>query len=187
MTCSADGPEPRNVRAWLGWVVTERWERLVRCVSRTGYMNDPSIAPDLIHDAMLKILAGEVELPDDRKSAWGTLLVTVRNLARNHCRSEKVRAAAPLEAIRPSPMEVVGGRERGWRICERLESEEALAAAIEGLTPDRRELMTLRYMEQWTVSEIAEYRGGSPRTVRNLLSRALAQLRGELDGRLDAR
>ncbi len=52
-------------------------------------------------------------------------------------------------------------------------------------TPARREVVRLRYFEEWRIVEIAESRGCSPRTVRNLVSRAVADLRTELKGRFD--
>ena len=116
MTPAPEGPEPLNLRAWLSWVATERWPRLTAFVRRSGYVKEDSEAPDVIHDAMVKILSGEVKLPNDRTRAWGCLLATIRNVARNRHRSEEVRDAAPLEVLRASPEEVGDGRERGWRL-----------------------------------------------------------------------
>ena len=186
MTLAPEGPEPRRLRAWLSWVATQRWPRLTAFVRRSGYVQDDSEAPDIIHDAMVKILSGEVKLPNDRPRAWRYLLATIRNVASNRQRSDRVRDAAPLEVLRASPEELGDARERGWRICERLERTGALAAAMACLTPAQREVVELRFFQGWAIAEIAEHRGCSPGAVWSLLTRALATLEVELDGRFGA-
>lgn len=186
MTQPPDGPEAGNTRAWLSWVVRERWGGLVRSTVRAGYVNDHADAADVIQEAVLKILAGEVKLSNDHGKAWRRLLATCRNVARNRYRHEDVRRTEALDLLQPSRDQVMDGRERGWRICERLECREALDSALECLTPEQQEVMELRYLEEWTIAEVAAHRRCSPSAVKQLSGKALAKVRAALDDRFGA-
>lgn len=175
-------PEVVDLRAWLEWVATEHWDLLAVFVLSGTPVSDGQSVRDVVHEAMLKILLDEVGLLTDGRTALKQLLTTIGYVARNWQRREKVRDAEPLESILPSPEEVQDGRDKGWKICQVLKQSEMLDEALGGLSHDRREVLTLRYLEDWTIAEIAEHRGSSPRTVRNLIRRALAELRAELEG-----
>ncbi len=96
ITREPEGPEPQNPRVWLSWVATHRWQRLVRFVVRSPYMEDASTAPDIIHDAMLKILSGDGQ--DSRRPQEGLEDALGHNTQR---RSERlpVQQGAPLGSV----------------------------------------------------------------------------------------
>lgn len=159
----------------------ERSQRLESFVSK--HVNDSSAVSGIIHEAMLKLLDGQVKQANDRKKAWRRLLATVRNVARNRSRYEDIRRTEPLETLEPSPARVCDGRERGWRICERMERYMALDAALESLTEDQREVVVLRYYKDRTIAEVAAHRRCSQSAVKQLTRNALVNLEKVLDGR----
>ncbi|MHC4483065.1 MAG: RNA polymerase sigma factor [Planctomycetota bacterium] len=57
------------------------------------------------------------------------------------------------------------------------ERAESLRAAVEKLPPDRRALLTLRYREEFDVSQIADILGIPEGTVKSRLHRTLEKLR----------
>lgn len=179
-------PDPSDTDKWLSWVVTERLDRLLAYAARARYWGDPSGAADLVQDAMLKIVAGDVDLPEDPERAWRRLLATIWNIARNGYRTAKVREEAPAHELRAALGRSGEGWEGGGRICERLDQAKALEAALEHLSPDEREMVELRYFEAWTNAEIAEDRECTPDAVRKRIAKALATMKVEIEGRFGA-
>ncbi len=57
------------------------------------------------------------------------------------------------------------------------EQEEALEAALAAITPDRRALLTLRYVEGFEIAEIGDILEMPAGTVKSRLSRTIAELR----------
>jgi len=58
-----------------------------------------------------------------------------------------------------------------------VELRPALFSALRTLTPHQREIVVLRYFDDRSENEVAEFLGVAPGTVRSTLSRAVAQLR----------
>lgn len=167
-------------------IVTERWDTLMGFVLGTTSVNDRAAAQDVIQDSIVKLLAKEVEVPDDPEKAWNALLNTIRNVARNHHRTEEVRRADPLASIDFDPATITGAgfaTDLVWKICYGIELREQLTRAMECLTDSEREVVKLRYGKELTNAEVAEQRGCSTSAVRKLISKALAKMRVELDGR----
>lgn len=65
----------------------------------------------------------------------------------------------------------------------RGEEQWALAAALESLSPEHRDVLVLRHLESLSFAEIAERMDRSPGAVRMLWVRALAALRKEVESR----
>jgi RNA polymerase sigma-70 factor (ECF subfamily) len=108
------------------------------------------------------------------------LLSIVANQARNRRRAagRRIRmelrtlSAARSESGPPSPEEVV--EKRGER--------QALLDAVETLGEDDRMIVACRYFLELSSQETAATLGTAEGTVKSRLSRALAKLRGRLDG-----
>jgi RNA polymerase sigma factor (sigma-70 family) len=108
------------------------------------------------------------------------LLSIVANQARNRRRAVGRRArmvlrtlsAARTEPDAPSPEDVV----------ERHASRQALLSAVESLEEDDRLVVVSRYFLDLSSQETAAALGIAEGTVKSRLSRALAKLRGRLDG-----
>ena len=60
-----------------------------------------------------------------------------------------------------------------------IELRPALFTALRTLTPHQREIVVLRYFDDRSENEVAEFLGVAPGTVRSTLSRAVAQLRAQ--------
>jgi RNA polymerase sigma-70 factor (ECF subfamily) len=57
-------------------------------------------------------------------------------------------------------------------VSDRLETERVLGRALAGLSEDERDILLLRYVEQFSVREIAGLVGRSEKAVESLLTRA---------------
>jgi len=106
------------------------------------------------------------------------LLTIVANEARNRRRSAGRRSAlaqrAAAEPVAPVPLPeaaALAGSDR-----------RELAAALERLAPDHREVIVLRFLLDLSEAECAAALGCRPGTVKSRLSRALGRLRLELEG-----
>lgn len=179
------GDSEESLRAWLEELVTDKWKPLMGFVLGWTPANNPAAAQDVIQDTVFMILAGRVKLPDDPEKAWNAVLNTIRNVARNHHRTEEVRRAEPLTSVDVDAASVAGvefADDLAWEMCRRIELREALTRAMGCLTDSEREVFELRYIKGLKNPEVARERECSTETVKKLLSRALAKLRVELDG-----
>jgi RNA polymerase sigma-70 factor (ECF subfamily) len=66
-----------------------------------------------------------------------------------------------------------------------FEDAELVHAALGGLSADHRRVLTLRFLEDMTVEEIAQVVGCGPGTVKSRLHYARAALRRRIEGMLD--
>jgi RNA polymerase sigma-70 factor, ECF subfamily len=163
------------------------WETIVRThqgiAFRTAYVLTASAADaeEAAQDGFVKAYRA---LGRFRRGApfrpW--LLRIVANEARNRRRSAarrerlSLRAAAearPGDAV-PSPEAALLSRE----------SQEQLLGAVERLSEDHRDAITCRYFLDLSEDETAAALGVRRGTVKSRLSRALDQLRKELEGEL---
>ncbi|HGY90854.1 MAG TPA: sigma-70 family RNA polymerase sigma factor [Planctomycetes bacterium] len=144
-----------------------------RALARSLVLDQDDV-DDLIQDAWLVALERR---PDLLSSPRGWMARVLRNLAfqlaRKRSRQREVRLAA--EALRGSDLE-------GFSV-ERLETHRRLVDLVESLAEPYRGLVMLRYFEGLSPRDIAARLGEKPARIRNRLSRALAQLREELDRR----
>jgi RNA polymerase sigma factor (sigma-70 family) len=123
-----------------------------------------AVAEDVVHDAMAAVygrFAG-VEVPG------AYLRRAVVNSARSWQRDERRR------------------RERITLLAERqpvlAAGDDELIAAVDGLPYRQRVVIVARYWGGWSETEIAEMLGCRPGTVKSLASRALNQLRKDIQG-----
>ena len=68
-----------------------------------------------------------------------------------------------------------------WNELELLERAELVHLALEALSPSHREVMTLRFLEDLSLSEIAEVVGCSVGTVKSRLHYAKAEIRKTIE------
>jgi RNA polymerase sigma-70 factor (ECF subfamily) len=160
-------------------VLVERYRvRLYRFVER--YTNDAEDARDVTQEVFLKVHAALDSY--DSKYKFSTWLFRIAgNAAIDHLRRRKVR---------PLPLELPQGDDGESRIAEPRENRpdpledltrrrlrEALAAAIDRLPDDYRELISLRHYGEMPYEEIAELKRMPLGTVKNKLFRARQALR----------
>jgi RNA polymerase sigma factor (sigma-70 family) len=149
----------------------------VRCVTALAraLAREPASGEDVAQDALLHSLQ---RVESEREPMPGWLARKVRSLSRRARRAagRRVRretVAARPEAV-PSAAELV---ERAWL-------QRSLVEAVVGLDEPYRSVVLLRYFEELPPREIASMRATPVRTIQTQLSRALAQLRARLDGKL---
>jgi RNA polymerase sigma factor (sigma-70 family) len=63
---------------------------------------------------------------------------------------------------------------------EHVERDAVVRAALLILSPERRQILTAKYVDGQSVDQIADETGKSPKAVESLLSRARAELRSLL-------
>ena len=99
----------------------------------------------------------------------------VRNLALNKLRSRKRRDDALVSMKNNLPAQVFDtGNDRS--------RTRAIRAALERLGRESRELIILRFIEQYTYTEIATVTGSSESALRGTVHRALRRLRKIMEG-----
>jgi RNA polymerase sigma-70 factor (ECF subfamily) len=137
-------------------------------------------ADDVVQDADTRAWRARAGIDPDRPfRSW--YLRVVANAARNNRRSRGRHAALELRgarAIVATPASVEAGDP-----AERIVSDEELQAVLAGLNRLRRQerlVIGLRFFEQLSEREMAEVLGCAPGTVKSRLSRAMGQLRREL-------
>jgi RNA polymerase sigma-70 factor (ECF subfamily) len=151
---------------------------LVRAYLRPAYsvalavLGRPMDAEDVAQDAFMKAFSClETCREPEHFAAW--LFQIVRNRARNLLEARRLRDVAPdenkvLEFACPA--------------SESAGMRDALLAALDALDPQKREVVLLHDLENWTHPEIAQALGISEVHSRQHLFRARQILRGKLDG-----
>ena len=85
----------------------------------------------------------------------------------------------------PEPLtdpEIAESELDGWNELEAMENAESLHCALEQLSPPHREVLTLRFLEQMELAEIANVIGSPIGTVKSRLHYAKRELRRLLGG-----
>lgn len=136
-------------------------------------------AEDAVHDAFVKLIRCFDQLrdkPEDRLSAW--LMVVVKNNALDFLRKER----------RETPLEESVWEEKAAAPADGGEFQ-ALVALIRGMPEDYRRILELRFVAEWSLSEIAEEVELSEGAVKSRIFRGRKLLilalkrEGYLDGR----
>ncbi len=153
----------------------KRAEELVKnyadTILRIGYtwLGDLDDAKDVCQEVLIRLLEDGRTFPDPGQERAWVLRVTV-NACKNWKKSAWFRRRAPLE--------------EGLHLSvEDPEPEDgSLLAEVNHLPGKYREVLYLRYYEEYQVGEIAEILGQSPALVSTHLARAKAKLRKRLEG-----
>ena len=105
----------------------------------------------------------------------GSLVAWLGGIARNvvYTAVRKARKKRPLEIVR----DIAAGDPSPSKVVRRGERFDRLKTAFRDLSEDYREVLTLARIEGLPVSEISKRMGRSPEAIRQLLSRAIKQLR----------
>lgn len=107
-------------------------------------------------------------------SAW--LYRIAHNLVANWHRDRKHREMIPLDELVIKSK----GQRTPERWVERREGEEALRQAINRLSPDRQQLLILKFVEGVSNAEIGKVMGRSEGAIKSLYHRTLVALREDL-------
>ena len=108
------------------------------------------------------------------------LLSIVANQARNRRRAAGRRVQMELRTLRAVRSEA--GPRSPEDVVEQRATRQALLSAVESLDEDDRQVVVCRYFLELSSQETAAALGIAEGTVKSRLSRALAKLKGRVDG-----
>jgi len=159
------------------------WEDLVRLHTRRvhavcyRFTGSDYEAQDLTQDVFLRVFKtiGSFRSGEGSFSVW--LMRLTRNLLIDHYRrSKQERATDSIEEQLPVLEEKVSMTSRTDGLLAGREAGEILQAALEKLSPELRETLILRDLEELEYREIAEALGVPEGTVKSRLNRGRAEL-----------
>ena len=139
-------------------------------VYRTG---NRATAEDVLADTFERVLRTRFRF-DPRKSSEKTWIYTI---ALNLLRDQARRQAAEQRAMERTPEPVPSGAARGIELAD---DRDELRRALDGLSHEERECVSLRYGADLTVPEIGRVLGEKVSTVEGRVYRALRKMRDEL-------
>ena len=167
------GTEKSNARAaQIERVFREQYGRAVAVLTRT--FGDIEVAEEAVAEAF----AIAVKLWPDTglpKSPAGWIILTARNRALDEVRRPRHTIDLPEEAL-----ERVAGDDPGDPLERRQGSEQLrrLMACLAALAEDRRQMILLAYYRGWTREALSKRFERPVPTIKTLLHRSLAQLKG---------
>ncbi|HBP21227.1 MAG TPA: hypothetical protein DEA08_26000, partial [Planctomycetes bacterium] len=142
-----------------------------------GATGDPGAAEDVAQEAIVRALqAAERFQPGRPFEPW--FLRIVINVARNHRRGEGRRRARESLAARPERLAPDLG-------VEKREQAEVVQREVARLAPKLREAVTLRYLQELSLKEVARILGCPEGTVSSRVRRGIERLREGLEPSLD--
>ena len=185
--------------------LVDRHDAMLRRVAR-NYVSTEAVAAEVVQDTWLGVIEGI-----DRFEGRAALRTWIVRILMNQARSRGVREArsVPFSSVGPTDDGDLGGfnpdrflrsgRDAGawgsppddWRSqpAERLvssETRDVVTEAISELTPQQREVITLRDVEGWSSAEVCDALDLSEVNQRVLLHRARGKVRAALDSYLGA-
>lgn len=141
-------------------------------VYRTG---DRTLAEDLVADTFERVLTARRSF-DRRRAGEKTWLYTIAlNLVRDHARRNVVAGRA-IEHVSAGMLHAAPTR----GVDESISERDALHRALETLSQEERDAISLRFGAELTVPEIAKLTGEKLTTVEGRVYRALRKLKVEL-------
>lgn len=143
---------------------------------RVGNAHD---AEDLTARVFLRVLKA---LPRyvDRGAPFASWLYRIaHNLVANHHRDKRRRPSLSIDDL---PL-ISNWREAPEQVVERHDDERSLWGAINELSEDRRELLTLKFGEGLSNAQIGNLMGRTEGAIKSLYHRTLISLREELERR----
>jgi RNA polymerase sigma factor (sigma-70 family) len=176
--------------ASLEWVVERLSPLLLAHASyRLGPALRASVDPqDLVNETWLVALPrlGDLEPQQGRvtpvllKFLTSTLLFQISNLVRKHVRRQRLGAAAPDLPTAPTPSELPAETCGVVTRAVQRELHGQVLACLEELSPQDREVILLRGVEQQDNQTVATLLGLEPPAVSMRYTRALRRLREKL-------
>ncbi|MET7993751.1 sigma-70 family RNA polymerase sigma factor [Amycolatopsis sp. NPDC005232] len=140
----------------------------------TRLLGDRAAAEDVVQEALVRAWRNPDSLANGKGSVRAWLLTVVRNLVVDKVRA---RAARPKE-VAESPTTVPVARDHSSAVVDSIVVREAL----DGLSPEHREVLEQVYLRGHTVPEAAAQLGIPAGTVKSRSHRALRLLRESFGG-----
>lgn len=165
---------------WQAAIETHRpWLRKV-LRSRVG---DSHAVDDLMQEISLSVVKqtskngtepGSLPTDSDKVAPW-LYQLAVRQAVNFYRRKNKKSAPQLVEE-----MEVLGTDPQPLDWLLREEKQMSVGQAIQKLDPESREIMTLKYTENWTYRQLAEHLGVTEKAIEHRLTKAKKLLRRSL-------
>lgn len=178
---SPQRPKPDPVNGTIDWEAAvgahRRWLRTV-AVSRLGSVQ---LAEEVLQDVAMYAIDRRPHLDDPAKARGWLYRVTVRQtlLVRRRLGREKRRNQGFAETLgNGSSTRQCESNPLAWLLAD--EERSLVREAIGRLRPRDRELLLLKYTENWTCRDLAEHLGIRVTAVETRLQRARQRLRQEL-------
>lgn len=175
---SASSPQPID---WQKAIATHRnWLRKV-LQSRVG---DRHSIDDLMQEVALAVVqqsnssAGSVPV-EPAKVAPFLYGVAIRKAANFHRQLNRKSHAKPFQS-ETTELEVKTSDPQPLDWLLKKEQSQSLAAAIDSLDQESREILTLKYTENWSYKQLAEHLGTTEKAVERKLARARQKMRNTL-------
>jgi RNA polymerase sigma-70 factor (ECF subfamily) len=158
-----------------------RWDRKIRGAAYRVLGSDDE-AREVTQEAFLRAFRHLQSFKQEaRFSSW--LYQIALNLCRDRLRRRRGREFVSLEAVaEAAPARLRAGRS-ALELVEAQDLSRLVAAAVETLSEEQREVVVLKEYQGLTFPEIAEVLGVPVSTVKTRLYRALSQLRVRLERR----
>ena len=142
---------------------------------------EPRMAEDLAAETWLAVARGLPRFQGDETAFRGWLFTIARNRLIEHRRRAARRRTEPLPHDRlDGPVERGIGGDPAWLVVEQLGVEETVEMLVGGLPPDQAEVVLLRVLGAFDVTEVARIMGRTPGSVRVLCHRALKRLAAKM-------
>ncbi len=137
------------------------------------YRVDLASAEDLTSEVFLRVLR---HIGGQKGSFQAWLYKISANVVVDHCRTRKMRKEIPMSE------EIIESVEAGKDPSGAMGSQIDISHAISKLTDEQRELITLKFIQGLSNSDIAEITSRSQEAIRGLQYRALSSLRDIFGG-----
>jgi len=143
-------------------------------------LDSASSAEDVFQETVLAALEQKERPEDPTKVAAWIYRIAVRQVA-NHYRTHHRQTQLLSDYATRGSLESHDDRSPyDWVL--RGDRDRAIADALSGLAPEDREVLVLKYTEDWTYQELARRLGVSEKTIEYRLLRARTALRERLRG-----
>lgn len=142
-------------------------------------LRDVGEAEEVVCDTYAWAWANAAHYEAERASPLGWLLMLCRSRAISRLRSRRVRAQ--LEESDAEPDAQCSGEPGPADLLSLVQEHSRVRQALSVLTPQRRQLIALAFLEDLTHQEIAARTGLALGTVKSHLRRSLQQLRVALE------
>lgn len=140
-------------------------------ISACRVLNDPMLAEDAVHDALIAILRNIEKIGDiDSVSTASYVTKAVRNTALNMIKKNQRESVVPIEDIDEAFDESMLDM-----ICSR-ENFDIIVDSIMSLDEKYRDVLSLYYLNELTVSEIADLLMRKETTIKQQLLRGRRKL-----------
>ena len=164
------------------------FEALVRAYQRRayaiayGFVGNREDAVDLAQEAFARAYRAMNRF-DTKMPFYPWFYRIVRNACLSHLKKKKRHGEVSLTALTESGYQVTDEGADPERAAQLGELRVRIAGALEGLTPDHREIIVLRHLQELSYSEIAACLDIPKGTVMSRLHSARRNLRSVLEDR----